>query len=80
VGLDGGDDAGEQVGLVGEGHPGVDVEHVRPGRDLPFDVDGHLGQVARPQRLGELLTSGRVDSFAYDAEWPVMPDDDLSAG
>ena len=39
-----------------------------------------LGQVARPQRLGELLTSGRVDSFAYDAEWPVMPDDDLSAG
>ncbi|UUZ60678.1 hypothetical protein [Nocardioides sp. B-3] len=40
---------GREVGLVGEGHAHVDVEHVRPALDPGLHVALDRGQVARPQ-------------------------------
>ena len=66
----------EQVGLVGQRHAHVDVEHVRARGDLRLDVHDHLRQVVLAQLGRERLAPGRVDALADDAERLVVADRD----
>src|SRR6185295_18159981 len=64
--------------LVGQRDAGVDVEHVRAGRDLGQDVALHAAEVARLHLLGQDLPPGGVDALADDHERPVRPDHHLA--
>ena len=58
----------EQLGLVGQRHAHVDVEHVGAALDLGDDVALDRGQVAGAQLLLEDPPAGRVDPLADQAE------------
>ena len=64
----------EQLGLVGQRHAHVDVEHRGAAGDLGVHVGLDQGQVAGPQLLLELRPAGRVDPLADDAERLVRAD------
>ena len=70
----------QQLGLVGERHAHVDVEHVGAALDLGLDVALDRRQVAGAQLLLEDAPAGRVDPLADQAERTLVPDDDLGAG
>ena len=67
----------EQLGLIGQRHAHVDVEHHRAALDLRLDVALDRGQVTGAQLLLEDASPGRVDAFADDAERLVVADGDL---
>ena len=70
----------EQLGLVGQRHAHVDVEHHRAAGDLRRDVALDRRQVAGAQLLLEDPAAGRVDPLADDAERLVVADRDLLRG
>ena len=71
---------GQQLGLVGQRHAHVDVEHVGAAGHLGGDVALDRGQVPGPQLLLEDLAAGRVDPFADDRERTVVAEHDLLGG
>ncbi len=71
---------GEQVGLVGQRHTHVDVQHVGAALDLGLDVTFDRAQVAGAQLLLEDPASGRVDPLADQAEPAAVTDHDLLRG
>ena len=64
---------GEQLGLVGQRHAHVDVEHVGAALDLGLDVALDRREVAGAQLLLEDPAAGRVDPLADEAEAAVVP-------
>ena len=77
--LDQGDRLGQQVGLVGERHAHVDVEHVGAALDLGLHVALDRRQVAGAQLLLKDPPPRRVDPLTDQAERAVVSDDDLRA-
>ncbi len=61
-------------------HARIDVEHRRAGGNLLQRILDHGVEVALDHLGGELLTAGRIDAFADDAEGLVEADDDLACG
>ena len=70
----------QQVGLVGERHAHVDVEHVGAALDLGLDVALDRREVAGAQLLLEDPAAGRVDALADDAEAVAVADHHLLGG
>ena len=66
--LDHRDRLGEQLGLVGQGHAHVDVEHVGAALDLGLDVALDRREVPGAQLLLEDPAAGRVDPLADQDE------------
>ena len=76
-GLDEFDRLDEQLGLVGQGHPHVDVEDIGTTGHLGGDVLLDEGEISGAQGLLEDLAPRRIDPFADDAEGSVGGDDHL---
>ncbi len=71
---------GEDARLVRERNAGVDVQHVRAGRDLRERIGLDLAVVARRHLRRQPFASGRIDPLADDAERLLEADHDLLGG